>query len=373
MLAKTPPMGWNTWNTFGSNINEKIVLENVDAFVRLGLPEAGYRYIVIDDCWSSHERDPETGKIVPDPVKFPHGMKYISDYVHDRGLKFGMYSCAGVRTCAGYPGSFDHEFLDAETFAEYGCDLLKYDSCFRPTTSNGPLLYRRMGMALKTCGREILYSACNCGRDEVHQWARSVGAHMYRSTHDIHDYYEFIKRIAQSQMDHLAESAPGCFNDLDMLTVGMFSSGPSELAAAEYRLEFALWCMFSSPLMLGCDIRKISPEMLALVTNKNLLRIDQDEEARPPMFACTAPGDQKYAMLKHLSDGELALGFFNMEDQPSGVHALLEDFGISASSGIALSLTDVMTGEQAGVFKDYIWLSLPAHDCRVFLARPVKP
>lgn len=157
MLSRTPPMGFNTWNTFGENINESVIKETADAMVEKGLLEAGYNYLVIDDCWSERERDPETGKIVPDKIKFPNGMKAVSDYVHSKGLKFGMYSCAGTRTCADYPGSFDHEFLDARTFAEYGADFLKYDFCYKPNVANGPLLYRKMGMALKASGREILF------------------------------------------------------------------------------------------------------------------------------------------------------------------------------------------------------------------------
>lgn len=143
MLSKTPPMGFNTWNTFGENINEQLIKETADKMVELGLRDCGYEYLVIDDCWSKRERDPQTGKIVPDEEKFPNGMRAVSDYVHSKGLKFGMYSCAGTRTCADYPGSFDHEYLDAETFAEYGVDFLKYDFCYKPDSANGPLLYRK--------------------------------------------------------------------------------------------------------------------------------------------------------------------------------------------------------------------------------------
>ncbi|MBQ1954595.1 MAG: glycoside hydrolase family 27 protein, partial [Clostridia bacterium] len=225
MLAKTPPMGFNTWNTFGSEINDSVIRETADAMVEKGLLAAGYEYLVIDDCWSKRERDPQTNKIVPDPIKFPNGMKDLSDYVHAKGLKFGMYSCDGTRTCAGYPGSFDHEYLDAKTFAEYGCDFLKYDNCFKPENADGQLLYRRMGMALRTSGREILFSACNWGVDNVHNWIRSTGAHMYRSTGDINDSFVSFRDIALSQIDNYVYSAPGCFNDIDMLTCGMYGKG----------------------------------------------------------------------------------------------------------------------------------------------------
>ena len=375
MLAATPPMGWNTWNTFGHEIDERIVLENADAMAVSGLRAAGYRYIVVDDCWACRERDPETGKIVPDPEKFPHGMKYVSDYVHSKGLKFGMYSCAGTLTCGDYPGSFDHEFLDAKTFAEYGCDFLKYDFCNMPQTANGPLMYRRMGLALKASGREILFSACNWGSDNVHQWIRSTGAHMYRSTGDISDNFQSMKNIALSQENNLCYSAPGCFNDTDMLTVGMYGKGlvgTTGSTTAEYRTEFSLWCLFSAPLMLGCDIRTLSPEMLALITNKNLLRINQDEEARPPMAFQNDSGNVR-VYFKHLSGGEYAFGLYNLGDNDDRcVRAHLTDFGLTESSGLAFALTDAFTDEPAGTVKETIMFRVPPHGCRVFLARLIE-
>ena len=213
--------------------------------VELGLRDCGYEYLVIDDCWSKRERDPQTGKIVPDEEKFPNGMRAVSDYVHSKGLKFGMYSCAGTRTCADYPGSFDHEYLDAETFAEYGVDFLKYDFCYKPDSANGPLLYRKMGMALRACGREILFSACNWGMEEPGEWMRAIGAHMYRSTGDIMDNFVSFTDIVKSQLNKLCMSGNHCFNDMDMLTVGMAGKGNVGLGKVcsyeEYRLQFVLW------------------------------------------------------------------------------------------------------------------------------------
>ena len=188
ILAKTPPMGFNTWNTFGPNITEQMVMEMADVMVEKGYRDAGYKYVVIDDCWSLTERD-ENGYLVPDPEKFPHGMKYLSDYIHSKGLKFGMYSCAGTRTCAGYPASFDHEFQDARTFASWGVDFLKYDFCFFPNFGNCQHRYLTMAQALRSTGRDILFSACNWGLHEPWNWMRSIGAHMYRSTYDIVDNF----------------------------------------------------------------------------------------------------------------------------------------------------------------------------------------
>lgn len=366
-------MGFNTWNTFGENINEAVIRETADAMVALGLKDAGYEYLVIDDCWSLRERDPETGKIVPDPVKFPNGMKAVSDYVHSKGLKFGMYSCAGTRTCADYPGSFDHEFLDAETFAEYGADFLKYDFCYKPTYADGPLLYRKMGMALKACGREILFSACNWGSDEVNTWIRSTGAHMYRSTGDINDSFRSFADIAISQIDNLAYSAVGCFNDIDMLTVGMYGDGNVGSCGCndiDYKTQFALWCMFSSPLMLGSDLRKMNDYILGLITNKTLIRINQDEEARPA-FVATRDGDC-YTFVKLLSDGEIAVLFANLSDSDRHGRLFFENIGITAASGYGLEMTDVFTGESLGVKKEFMQFPLKAHDCRMYICKLAK-
>ena len=375
MLAQRPPMGWNTWNTFGSNINEQLIRESADAFVEKGLKDAGYEYLVIDDCWSEYNRDPVTDRIVPHHEKFPNGMKVVADYVHSKGLKFGMYSCDGVRTCADYPGSFDHEFLDAQTFAEFGVDYLKYDNCYRPNSSVGANLYRRMGMALRATGREILFSACNWGSDDVWSWIRSSGAHMYRSTGDIVDNPESYRNIANSQADKLGYSAPGCFNDIDMLTVGMYGKGlvgSTGCNEADYRSQFALWCMYSAPLMLGCDIRSIDEKTLALVTNKELLRIDQDAEARPPIIFKAGWNEDCRAMLKFLENGEYALGLFNMGEKDHELCAMFTDFGLTASSGYALKLKDVFTGEEVGTYKEYFRAPVPAHDCRVYRAQMVR-
>ena len=193
MLASRAPMGWNSWNTFTKDINEQLIKEMADAMVDDGYLAAGYDYLVIDDCWSEKERD-QNGMLVADREKFPNGMKAVADYVHSKGLKFGMYSCCGVKTCAGYPGSFGHEFDDANYFASVGIDLLKYDNCYHPGLPSYQS-YNRMALALRATGREILFSACNWGNQNVHEWARSVGAHMYRTTGDITDTFEAIKDI----------------------------------------------------------------------------------------------------------------------------------------------------------------------------------
>ncbi|MBO7358565.1 MAG: glycoside hydrolase family 27 protein, partial [Clostridia bacterium] len=345
MLVNTPPMGWNTWNTFGNDISDALVRESADAFIDLGLKDAGYQYVVIDDCWSLKTRDRATGRIVPDPEKFPHGMKALADYVHSKGLKFGMYSCAGQRTCADYPASFDHEYLDAKTFAEWGVDFLKYDFCFCPRGFKGELLYRRMGMALRASGRDILFSACNWGVDDVWSWIRSTGAHMFRSTGDIFDTPESFRKIAISQMNRLNAHGAQCFNDMDMLTVGMYGKGNVGAAgctAADYRSEFALWCMCGVPLMLGCDIRTIDREMLELVTNRGLIAIDQDPECRQPYFMHDPEREKKLVVFRHLDGGKYAVGFFNFDDKERDMTFTFSDAGLTAASGLGFRFTPVL-------------------------------
>ncbi len=376
MLAKTPPMGFNTWNTFGSRIDESLIRESADAMADNGLLEAGYQYLVIDDCWSEYLRDPETSRLVPSRTKFPSGIKAVADYVHGKGLKFGIYSCDGIRTCGDYPGSFDHEFLDAETFASWGVDYLKYDNCYRPLSADQRTLYARMGMALRACGREILFSACNWGQEESWNWIRATGAHMYRSTGDIFDNAQSYRGIAHSQMTHLNASAPGCFNDMDMLTVGMYGKGlvgTTGCTDADYRSQFSLWCMFSSPLMLGCDIRRMTPFIHSLVTNRGLIAINQDEEARPPIFLSgIGPEPESITCVKFLSGGEYALGLFNFTEEDRDLHMIFEDAGLTFSSGYGMRLTDVFGGEDAGFYREYFRLRVPAHDCAVFRARLQK-
>ena len=390
-LAQLPPMGWNSWNTFGWQINEQLIFEMADLMASQGYREAGYEYLVIDDCWSLRERGKD-GRIVPDPEKFPHGMKAVADYVHSKGLKFGMYSCAGVRTCAGYPGSYDHEFVDAQTFADWGVDFLKYDFCNFPQSGNCKARYLTMSMALKATGREILFSACNWGMEEPGEWMRAIGAHMYRSTGDIMDNFVSFTDIVKSQLNKLCMSGNHCFNDMDMLTVGMEGKGNVGLGKVcsyeEYRLQFVLWCLCGVPLMMGADLRSLAPEYRALMLNPALLRINQDAECRPPYIVrrdsvCipnpddaqapwTHPADTAFVLLRHLTDNEFALFYANLSDADAEVHCELADMGLPVTGGVALDMTDVFSGEHLGPQKDSFNPHIKAHDCRLFLCHLVK-
>jgi len=359
-----------------------------------GYLDAGYEYLVIDDCWSLKERGAD-GRLVPDPEKFPNGMKAVADYVHSKGLKFGMYSCSGVMTCAGYPSSYDHEFVDAKTFAEWGVDFLKYDYCNFPENADCKHRYQTMAMALRASGREILFSACNWGEEESWNWMRSRGAHMYRSTTDIFDNFKSFTSLFTSQIDHFSQSAPGCFNDIDMLTVGMYNKGNVAIGKTctdnEYKLQFAMWCMAGSPLMLGADLRYLLPEMKKLVLNPDLIAINQDEECRPPFIAhhgtcfdefvnddnaqtpiINMHTDRLLTIMKHLSNNEFAIMLMNLHDKDSSVSCILAELGIPVASGLGIEMKDVFTGENVGIRKDYFVENVEAHSCKLYRCKMIS-
>lgn len=373
ILAKTPPMGFNTWNTFGPNISEQMVLEMADVMAEQGYRDAGYKYVVIDDCWSLRERD-ENGNLVADPEKFPHGMKYVGDYIHSKGLKFGMYSCAGIRTCAGYPASFDHEFQDARTFASWGVDFLKYDFCYFPSFANCQHRYLTMAQALRASGRDILFSACNWGVQEPWNWMRSVGAHMYRSTGDIWDNFPSTAGIMKSQMGNFNANAAGCFNDMDMLTVGMGGQGNVGDANCntygEYEMQFAYWCFCAAPLMMGADLRKVGEEYRTLLQHKELIRLNQDLECRPPYKVCENNGYTVF--IRHLADGEFAIGVFNFHQDPRYAEITFAELGVPVNAGVKLALTDVITGETIPAKRDDLFVYVPGHSCKIFRAKFVR-
>ncbi len=391
MILNRPPLGWNTWNTYGSNINEALIMESADAMVSSGLRDAGYEYVVIDDCWSLRERGKD-GRIVPDPEKFPHGMKYVADYIHSKGLKFGMYSCAGYMTCAGYPSSYEHEWVDAKTFAEWGVDYLKYDYCYHSINERPDLLYKRMALALANSGRDIVFSACSWGADHTRQWIRETGAHLWRSTGDIYDAWPNIKMLAQSEIQEMEYNAKGCFNDMDMLVVGMNGSGNVGVGGCtydEYKTHFSLWAFLGSPLMIGCDIRNMSDETKAILMNKEVLSLNQDDGFRQPFFLDPmrfepredrGPDDPYYkqypqdvaTMARYLDNGDIALGFFNFRDEKSHTWFTMDNVGLPVTTGKTIVATDLWTGEvikpRNGVF-DFGYLD--PHACKLMRCKIV--
>ena len=376
MVQYTPPMGWNTWNAFGDEINEQVVLDAAGGLVQSGLAAAGYRYVVIDDCWSMPERD-SAGELMANPEKFPHGMRALADAIHGMGLLFGMYSCAGNLTCAGLPGSFDNEFRDARRFAEWGVDFLKYDDCYHTPVLQAKYHYRRMGLALANCGRDILFSACSWGTEETQEWIRSTGAQMWRSTGDIWDSWETVKGIITAQDRFAPYGGVGCFNDMDMLTVGMNGIGnkgydQKGCTAEEYRTQFSAWCLFASPLMVGCDVCNLTPETAAILTNPTALAINQDPACRQVFALSPWSGNPLDTVrVRLLSDGCLAIGIFNLNDSDSQIVCAMDELGLPRTCGKKLVLREAWTGETYIPRNGVLEAKLHAHECRLYVGKPV--
>ena len=367
-------MGCNSWNTFGADINEKLIFETADKMVETGLLDAGYDYLVIDDCWSLKERDKD-GRLVADPEKFPHGMKAVADYVHSKGLKFGMYSCAGNLTCAGYPGSFEHEFTDAETFAEWGVDFLKYDYCYHSNIIHGKYLYRRMGLALKNCGRDILFSACSWGADNTAEWMRETGANMWRSTGDIFDTWESIKKLTEEQDAILPYGGAGCFNDMDMLVVGMYGKGNVGLEGlndVQYKTHFSIWALMGSPLMIGCDIRNMNEETHRILTNKELIKINQDKDCRQVFKLPNFWNDNVKIYARNLENGDIAVGMFNFGGEKAVVRMTVDELGIPESTDKTLKLENVWDDETVTVTNGAFIHDIEPCGCLVYRCKVVK-
>jgi alpha-galactosidase len=300
-LAPLPPMGFNTWNRFGCNVDEKLIRETADAMVETGMLDAGYRYLVIDDCWQV-DRSAD-GRIIADPQRFPAGMKALADYVHARGLLFGVYSDIGPKTCAGRPGAAGHFDLDAAAYAEWGVDYIKVDWC-NCDDLDAPAEYARFRDALDRSGRPIVLSICEWGRNDPWKWARGTGQ-LWRTTSDIDDTWDSVAWIIGAN-SRLAEAAgPGGWNDPDMLEVG--NGG---MTFDEYKTHFSLWAIMAAPLMAGNDLRAMTAETKAILLNKEVVAIDQDPlGAQGRVVIERGYGGQVW--MKPLADGSKAVAFVN--------------------------------------------------------------
>jgi alpha-galactosidase len=279
-LALTPPIGWNSWNTFQVNISDELVRGIADKIVSSGMKDAGYTYLVLDDGWMAMERDSVTGNLVPDPKKFPNGMKVLVDYVHSKGLKFGLYNCAGTKTCAGYPGTRGYEYQDARYYASLGIDYLKFDWC-NTDGINAIEAYTTMSKALKAAGHPIVFSLCEWGTNKPWLWAENVGE-LWRSTGDISAIFDGyldhgtwkqqgVMPIVDLQIGLRKFAGPGHWNDPDMLEVG------NGMTANEDKTHFSMWCMLAAPLIAGNDLRKMSRETESILTNKEVIAVNQDK------------------------------------------------------------------------------------------------
>ncbi len=319
-LARTPPMGWNSWNKFGTRIDDATVRGIADAIARNGLRAAGYIYINIDDTWQG-ERDGK-GNIQPNR-KFPD-MQALAGYVHSKGLKLGIYSSPGPNTCEGYEGSYGHEEQDARTYAGWGIDYLKYDWCgARNLYSEAEMqaVYQKMGDALLASHRAIVFSLCQYGRAEVWKWGPDVGGNLWRTTGDIRDAWDSMSRIGFSQDRLAAFSKPGHWNDPDMLEIGN-----GHMTDTEYRTHMSLWSMLAAPLIAGNDVRDMPASILDILTNREVIAIDQDKAGHPARRAWQS-GEQE-VWSRDLAGGDTAVAIFNRSTEEARVVFRWADVGI---------------------------------------------
>ncbi|WP_206739772.1 NPCBM/NEW2 domain-containing protein [Streptomyces lydicus] len=329
-LAETPPMGFNNWNSTNcrAEFNEEMVKGIADLFVAKGLKDAGYRYVNLDDCWALPTRD-GNGKLVPDPQRFPHGIKAVADYVHAKGLKFGIYTSAGIKTCnpAGFPGGLGHEKSDAQQFADWGVDYLKYDNC-NNLGVDAKQRYRTMRDALKTTGRPIVYSICEWGENKPWEWASDVG-HLWRTTGDISDSWSSMLDIAKQNLPLAPHAGPGHWNDPDMLEVG--NGGMTD---TEYRTHFSLWSMMAAPLLIGSDLRKAGPETFEILANKDLIAVDQDRLGKQATVVKSESG--RWTLVRQLADGSRAVALFNETGGPQRITTTARELGLPQADGYRL-------------------------------------
>jgi alpha-galactosidase len=364
-LAKTPPMGWNSWNKFGCKVNEDVIRKAADAMVASGMKDAGYQYIVIDDCWQvSRDKD---GNIVPDAKTFPSGIKALAEYVHSKGLKFGIYSDAGTKTCAGRPASRGYEFQDARQYAAWGVDYLKFDWC-NTGTQNGPASYATMRDALLASGRPIVFSLCEWGSNKPWLWAGDVG-NLWRTTGDIVDKWEGKANwgghgmidIVDLQVDLGSYAGPGHWNDPDMLEVG--NGG---MTTTEYRSHFSLWCILAAPLMAGNDIGDMKPEIREILVNKEVIGVDQD-----PLGAegrrVRKDGDLE-VWAKQLQDGSRAVVLLNRGNGQQAVTVNWEDLGYP--SHVGATVRDLWRHKDLGAFTGKFSAPVASHGVVMITVRP---
>ncbi|MCV9387004.1 glycoside hydrolase family 27 protein [Reichenbachiella ulvae] len=372
-LAETPPMGWNSWNKFACDVDENLIKETADAMVASGMKDAGYEYIVIDDCWHG-ERD-SLGFIHPDPERFPSGIKALADYIHSKGLKFGIYSDAGWETCGGRPGSRGREYQDAMTYASWGVDYLKYDWC-NTEGLKAEGAYLTMRDALYEAGRPIVFSICEWGDNDPWEWAGPIG-HLWRTTGDIYNCFDCeedhgtwsswgVLQIIDMRPGIRTAAGPGHWNDPDMMEVG------NGMSVSEDRAHFALWAIQAAPLIAGNDIRNMSPETVEILTNKDVIAIDQDTLG---VQGYKHIDEEDYEVwVKPLAGGEVAVLFLNRTEDPMDItfdwkaNKMTDpDFGHSYDyAADQYSIYNVHTHKKSGTTKKALKATIPGHDVLMY-------
>lgn len=348
-LAKTPPMGWNSWNLFAGKVNEELVKQIADAMVSSGMRDAGYIYVNIDDTWEG-TRDAD-GNLRPNS-KFPD-MKGLADYLHARGLNLGIYSSPGPRTCASYPASYGHEAQDAKTFASWGVDYLKYDWCSAGGIYKDNQLqavYQKMGKALEATGRPIVFSLCEYGLGDVQNWGADVGGNLWRTTGDIRDSWESMIANIEKQVPTAPYAGPGHWNDPDMLEIGN-----GHMTDTEYRTHMSLWALSAAPLLAGNDIRNMSAETKAILLNKEVIAVDQD-----PLGKQAVPirqGDLE-TWIKPLADGDVAVGVVNLGSSTARATILASNLRLN---GKVQHARDLWTHEDVNFQNGEYSADVPSH------------
>ncbi len=373
-LALTPPMGWNSWNLVEANVSDTLIRQISDAMVSTGMKDAGYQYIIIDDYWVGG-RD-ATNRLFPDQQRFPHGIKALADYIHSKGMKLGIYSDAAEYTCGGVTASYGFEELDAQTFAGWGIDYLKYDYCNAPedvTTAFNR--YKKMGDALQKTGRPIVYAICEWGQRKPWLWAKAAGGNLWRTTWDSRDVWQSgdadltgIMEIFDQQKDLARYAGPGGWNDPDLLMVGLYGKGKSSsvkgrfkgCSTIEYRTHFVLWAMLSAPLIVNLDVRTMDKETADILLNKEIIAINQDSLGKQAVTLFIR--DNVQVLKKELQNGDVAVCVLNRSEQPASFSFdLKNDLNIWFPSSVR-NIRDNETGKKTGKIVN----NLQPHDCKVY-------
>ncbi|WP_456985090.1 NPCBM/NEW2 domain-containing protein [Kitasatospora sp. cg17-2] len=360
-LAPTPPMGFNNWNSTqcGAGFDEAMVKSIADLFVSEGLRDAGYRYVNLDDCWALPQRD-AAGNLVPDPVRFPNGLKSLADYVHGKGLRFGLYSTAGTRTCnsKGFPGGLGHERQDAALWASWGVDFLKYDNCGNQGL-DARTRYRAMSEALRATGRPILLSVCEWGQNKPWTWAPALGE-MWRTTLDISDTWSRMIGLAHQNQKLAPYAAPGAWNDPDMLEVG--NGGMTD---TEYRTHFSLWAQMAAPLLIGTDLRTADRAAYDILLNRDVIAVDQDPLGRQGVVVSSAGG--LVVMAKPLADGSVSVTLTNETAATATVATTVSAVGLgNAASYEVKDLWSKATSSTTGA----VAAAVPPHGTVMYRVAP---
>lgn len=387
LMAKTPPMGWMTWNYFAENINEQAVKEMADAMVNNGMKEAGYEYIFIDDGWQGG-RD-NKNNIIPDPLKFPSGIKTLADYVHSKGLKLGIYSDAAPLTCAGYTASLGFEEQDAKTFASWGIDYLKYDYCNAPEdVVTAQTRYKTMADALRKSGRDIVFGICEWGNRKPWLWGANVGGQLWRTTADIRDKWSSDKPYKnQNELHRLGAgildvidvnadlhtySGPGYWNDMDMLNAGLYGKkGPSgDLGGVgctdvEYQTQMSMWCMMNSVLATSCDLRNLNAATKNILLNKDIIAINQD--ALGKQAERKIKNEVWNVFVRPLANGDFAVAILNRSNNNANYKLNFVDLGLADH----YELYDLWQHKTVGKGKSWKGNVL-SHETKVFRLKKIK-